>query len=506
MKLNKLKSLFSFFRRRGVIFILTGFTAGLIIIFSGHKAVQLTSTDQFCASCHNVHPQAISSWKISTHFDNKRGIVVHCVDCHLPPEGEGRLAEKAKTGFRDVYGALFKDISKINWEEKSSLQHAVHHSYKSACIKCHKNNFPLGLSKKGEEAHLYYSRNEDDLHCINCHMSVGHYSDNVHAQNIDFGKTEKADTIFENAAKLTEFENYTEYIPGTSVSFEMKAIPGGSFAMGSPEKEKGRDEDEGPVTKVQISPFFMAELEVSWDEYLAFFNETYSEGRLTEQDIMEMEVDGITGPTPPWGDPGQGWGRGARPAITMSFHAAEVYCEWLSMKTGKKYRLPSEAEWEYAARAGSSGTYFFEGDASDYNRDGILKKVFGVDTSIINTYAVYKENSLGKTHPPSKVSPNAFGLKNMAGNVAEFCQDYYNSDIYNSYDEGVLDPKGPESGEEHVIRGGAYNAAAENLRLANRDFTRTKAWLKTDPQMPKSKWWYSDAIHVGFRVVCEFEK
>lgn len=149
---------------------------------------------------------------------------------------------------------------------------------------------------------------------------------------------------------------------------------------------------------------------------------------------------------------------------------------------------------------------FFEGDAGDYNSDGLLKKIFGVDTSTINTYAIYKENSLGKTQTSGKVAANAFGLKNMSGNVAEFCQDFYNSDIYSSYTEGVLDPKGPESGEEHVIRGGAYNAAPENLRMADRDFTRTKAWLKTDPQMPKSIWWYSDAIHVGFRVVCEFEK
>lgn len=443
---------------------------------------------------------------MSTHFDNKRGIVVHCVDCHLPPEGEGRLVEKAKTGFRDVYGTIFRDVENINWEEKSSLQHAVRHSYKSACIECHKNNFPLELSKKGEEAHLYYSRNEDDLHCINCHLSVGHYSDNVHAQNVNFGNSVKADTIYESSALVNEFANFTEYIPGTPVSFAMKAIPGGSFIMGSPEKEKGRDMDEGPMVEVHISPFFMAELEVSWDEYLAFFNETYSEGRLTEEAILEMEVDGISGPTPPWGDPSQGWGRGERPAITMSFHAAEVYCDWLSYKTGKKYRLPTEAEWEYAARAGSSGPYFFEGDADDYNRKGIFKKIFGVDTSIINTYTVYKENSLGKTQTSKIVAPNSFGLKNMSGNVAEFCQDFYNADIYSTYIGGVSDPKGPETGEEHVIRGGAYNADPENLRVADRDYTRTKAWLKTDPQMPKSKWWYSDAIHVGFRVVCEFEK
>ena len=493
----------SFFKKRAVIFILTGFFVALLLVFSGKKAVQITSTDEFCASCHNVHPHVINTWKMSTHYDNKRGIIVHCVDCHLPPEGHGRLAEKAKTGIRDVYGAIFKDVENINWEQKSSLQYAVHHSFKESCIDCHENNFPLGLTKKGEEAHLYYSRNEDELHCINCHLSVGHYSENIHAQNVDFGKEEILDTIYEYATLVEEFENFTENIPGTSVSFNMKAIPEGKFLMGSPEKEKGRELDEGPVVEVQISKFFMAELEVSWNEYLAFFNETYSEGRLTEKALSEMEVDGITGPTPPWGDPSQGWGRGKRPAITMSFHAAEVYCEWLSMKTGKKYRLPTEAEWEYAARAGTTGPYFFDGDVGDYNTEGILKKVFGVDTSTINTYAIYKENSMGKSQESEMVLPNTYGLKNMSGNVAEFCQDYYNADIYKSY-SGSIDPKGPTTGEEHVVRGGAFNAAPKNLRLADRNYTKSKAWLKTDPQMPKSIWWYSDAIHVGFRVVCEY--
>jgi formylglycine-generating enzyme required for sulfatase activity/nitrate/TMAO reductase-like tetraheme cytochrome c subunit len=499
------RRIISFFRRKAVIFFLTGFFIALLIIFSGNKAIQLTSSDEFCASCHNVHPHVNNSWKMSTHFDNKSGVVVHCVDCHLPPEGQGRLREKVKTGLRDVYGVIFKDVENINWEQKSSLQYAIHHSYKSACINCHQNIFPLGLTKEGEDAHLYYSRNEDELHCINCHLSVGHFSDNIHAQNVDFGKLESFDTIYESAAVVSDFENFTEFIPGTSVSFNMKAIPGGTFMMGSPDKEKGRDTDEGPVVEVQISGFFMEETEVSWNEYLAFFTETCSEGRLSEKAIAEMALDGISGPTPPWGDPSQGWGRGEKPAITMSFHAAEVYCEWLSKKTKKKYRLPTEAEWEYAARAGTTGAYFFDGDAGEYNRKGVLKKVFGVDTSTINSYIIYKENSIGKSQSPKKVHANPFGLKNMSGNAAEFCQDYYYADIYSTYSGKITDPQGPESGEEHVIRGGSFNAAPENVRVADRDHTQTNAWLKTDPQMPKSIWWYSDAVHVGFRVVCEYE-
>jgi len=409
---------------------------------------------------------------------------------------------------RDVYGAVFKDVSKLDWDHKSTLEMAVHHTYEESCIACHENFFPMGLTKEGEDAHLYYNDNQDEIHCINCHLAVGHYSETmVHAKNVDFGKEKEGpDTIYQAPAKITEFANFTETIPGTGINFNMIAVPGGSFKLGSPENEPFRDEDEGPEVEVEVSDFYMAEVEVTWDQYLTFFGETGSEGRMSEGDLaLKAEVDGITGPTPPWGDPSQGWGRGKRPAITMSHHAAETFCEWLSMKTGKKYRLPTEAEWEYAARGGTDGPYFFEGSPKDYTSETFWNKIFGTDTSTINTYAIYKENSRSRSHTPDEVAPNPYGLKNMLGNVAEFCSDFYSSDIYSKYTDGIKNPKGPDSGEEFVVRGGSFNADAAEIRIANRERTQTKAWLKTDPQMPKSIWWFSDVIHVGFRVVCESE-
>jgi len=488
------------------LLFLTGFLAAVVIIFSGNKAIKATNTDEFCNSCHNVHPHATTSWKLSTHYDNQRGIVVHCVECHLPPGGLYKFTEKVKTGMRDVYGTLFKDIESLDWEHKSTLEVAVHHTYESSCIACHENLFPMGLSPEGEDAHLYYKNNQEELHCINCHLSVGHYSENnIHARNVDFGKEEEeTDTLYPKSADIKDFTNFTETIPGTGISFNMIAVPGGKFRLGSPAGESFREDDEGPVEDVEITGFFMAEAEVSWDEYLQFFTETGSEGRMSAEDIASVEVDGISGPTPPWGDPSQGWGRGKRPAITMTHHAAEVYCEWLSMKTGKKYRLPTEAEWEYAARGGKDGAYFFEGDPRDYTKETFWNKTFGADTAVINSYAKYSENSRSRSHPPESVMPNPFGIRHMLGNVAEFCSDYYSKDIYSKYKPGVKDPSGPETGKEYVIRGGSFNADAADLRLANREFTRTEAWLKTDPQMPKSIWWYSDAVHVGFRVVCEY--
>jgi len=487
------------------------FLAGVVLtagfIFLGNKAISATSSDDFCASCH-IHPHSTQSWKLSTHHDNKHGIHVHCVDCHLPPHGEGYLVEKTKTGLRDLWGKLFKDPESFNWEAKSQIEYAKGHSFEASCIRCHQNNFPLGLTAEGREAHLYYEQQEGELHCINCHITVGHYDpDRLHAQNTNFGLTEVEDTeIYTEPGVMDGFNNFTEYIPGSNVSFEMIAIPGGTFLMGSPENEPFRRDDEGPVREVEVAPFFMAQIEVTWNEYLAFFKQTESQIKTTDTYIQTDlgDVDAISGPTPPYGAPDQGWGKGRRPAITMTHHAAEVYCQWLTKTTGKSYRLPTEAEWEYAARGGTNTPYFFGGNPKRYVKKGIRNKLFGVDTSGINSYIYYSENSLARTAGPDQIRENPFGLINMLGNVAEFCSDWYAPDTYSSYPEGLVsNPGGPASGEEHVIRGGSFMEAADYVRSASRDFTKTEPWMKTDPQIPKSVWWYSDCMTVGFRVVCE---
>ncbi len=175
--------------------------------------------------------------------------------------------------------------------------------------------------------------------------------------------------------------------------------------------------------------------------------------------------------------------------------------------TGKLYRLPTEAEWEYACRAGSNGPYFFNGDPDRYTRRRLWNRLVGVDTSLIAGYAVYEANSNSRTAPVAQGKPNPFGLFNMAGNVREFCLDYYDPQVLSSYrQEGVVDPMGPKNGSEHVIRGGSFKSDAADLRSANRDATQTAAWLMTDPQNPKSLWWYSDCVDVGFRVVRVYEK
>jgi len=491
-------------RRIKVWFFILGMLCCILIVYSGKKALNSSSTDKYCISCH-VHPDADQSWKLSTHYNNRTGNIVHCTECHLPPKGHGYFMAKAKHGLKDAYGYYFKHRTDIDWQKKKLLENARGYVYENSCVECHQNLFPVTLSVNGGNAHLLYTTSKEPVSCLNCHINVGHYDKNaaLHAHDTNFGVTvTSTEPPFAEPAKPEGFESFTEMIPGTRVSFEMIALPGGTFKMGSPKDEPFRKADEGPVRNVALSKFWIAKNEVTWDEYMAFFRATASQGRTEGQIVTNKKTDAISGATPPWGAPDQGWGKASRPAITMSWYAANVYCQWLSKVTGKRYRLPTEAEWEYACRAGSETPYFFAGNPKKFTTKGFFRKLFGPDTTGIASMAVYSVNSPSKTEEPSFVRANPFGLKNMAGNVAEFCSDFYSADYYKS-DSLQVNPKGPLNGQEHVIRGGSFKSDASDLRSAARDFTKTKAWLVTDPQMPKSKWWYSDCIDVGFRVVCE---
>jgi formylglycine-generating enzyme len=490
-------------RKHYLLFIAGGVTV-FIFLFLSKKTIDYTSTDEFCAACH-AHPHAETSFMLSSHNSNRSGFSARCVDCHLPPEDQTVyfLTRKAYHGFHDLYYYLTKDMDEIDWEAKRNFEASKRFVYEDGCKKCHTNLFPSTLDALGAESHLKYLRDPVNNSCVKCHLTVGHYRGETALVLEEVSAS--SDEIYEQPAEINAFEDFTEMIPGTTVSFNMVAVSGGTFNMGSPQNEPYRRQDEGPVREVKINDFFMAEVEVTWNEYLAFFNATGSQGRKeSEMAEVDEDVDGITGATPPWGAPDQGWGMGSRPAITMTHHAAVTYCRWLSSVTGKNYRLPTEAEWEYAARGGTTGPYFFEGSPKDYETDGLWNRIFGPDTSVINSYVVYQENSPYRTLTPSAVKPNPFGLKNMLGNVAEFCLDYYDPQVYAKYPQGVINnPRGPRDGLEHVVRGGSFKSSAKDLRVARRDFTRTREWLETDPQIPKSIWWYSDANHVGFRVVCE---
>lgn len=287
-------------------------------------------------------------------------------------------------------------------------------------------------------------------------------------------------------------DSYKEAIPGTAVSFDMVAIPGGAFVMGSPSGEPGRAADEGPAHEVRIAPFWMARTETTWDAYdaFAFAQAIASATRPADPAAPPAGADAITRPTPPYADESFGFGKGRQPVISVQYHAAMEYCRWLSAKTGHVYRLPTEAEWEYAARAGSTGAFSF-----------------GRDDSKLDAHAWFERNSGGRPHPVAQKAPNPWGLFDMHGNVAEWVLDHYDPRQYEKVPAGAAGPVALPSDRRYpyVVRGGSWDDAAPRLRSAARRGS-SEAWNRRDPQSPQSIWWHTDATFVGFRVVRAVEE
>ena len=287
-----------------------------------------------------------------------------------------------------------------------------------------------------------------------------------------------------------EHKAYKEKI-NDKVSFDMVPIPGGAFMMGSLANEKGRAADEAPQHPVAIQPFWMGKLEVQWDEYDWFWTKRFPKGQPPPRpDISkkpEKISDAITSPTPPYADPTFGHGHDNYAALAISHHAAMEYCRWLSKETGKHYRLPTEAEWEWACRAGTTTAYSF-----------------GDDPAKLDDYGWYEKNSEEAAHKVGEKKPNPWGLYDMHGNVAEWCIDRYGKDYYSTLakDKAVLNPFNPPTEDRYpyVARGGSWIDPPEKCRSAARRFS-SKDWLRRDPQRPQSIWWMTEADYVGFRVV-----
>ena len=290
-------------------------------------------------------------------------------------------------------------------------------------------------------------------------------------------------------ANESQMTAYTNTIPGTRVTFAMVPIPGGEFAMGSPDSEPGRKPDEGPQHKVKISPFWMGRCEVSWNEYELFMypdEERRTRATIATDAAGDKLADAVTHPSKPYVEMSFGMGKDGFPAISMTQHAANKYCQWLSAKTGHFYRLPTEAEWEYAARAGTTTVYFF-GDEKDK----------------LGEYAWFELNSDFKYQKVGKKKPSPWGLCDIYGNVVEWVLDQYNPDYYKqcAADGVVVDPwNRATKSYPHSARGGSWDDEAVKCRSAARRGS-DRSWKMQDPQLPKSIWYFSDAQFVGFRVV-----
>jgi formylglycine-generating enzyme required for sulfatase activity len=231
---------------------------------------------------------------------------------------------------------------------------------------------------------------------------------------------------------------FEEKLPKALATFKMVKVPDGSITL---------DGKTYPVKDL-----YFGQTEVTWDLYEPYFLSK----DLTEQE-QAVRADAKNRPSRPYGTYLRGFGHLGHPAIGMHLNGAQKFCEWLSKVTGKKYRLPTEAEWQYAALAGKPPI---------------------VD---LNKVAWYYENSDDTTHPVGKLEPNSWGLFDMLGNAAEWTTSLK---------------------EDMVTRGGSWRDKADLVNFTAR-IPYSPDWQEGDAQMPKSKWWLSDNAFVGFRVVCE---
>lgn len=277
-------------------------------------------------------------------------------------------------------------------------------------------------------------------------------------------------------------EPYTQLIQGTDVSFEMQAVPAGTYERGS----VSGNSDEQPVHTVHLDAFWISSHEVTWNLFELFMSKDY-ELTKTEGGVS-AEVDAVTRPTIPYVDVTFGMGRGNHPALSMTHYNAIQFCKWLYARTGVFYRLPTEAEWEYACRAGSDAAYSF-----------------GDDTTRLDEYAWYRANSSNETHEVGTKKPNVWGIYDMHGNAAEWTYDQYLADGYQRYEDKEANNPVVESDKlyPHAVRGGSYEDDASALRSAARR-PSDPSWKEFDPQIPKSSWWFTDASFIGIRLVRPF--
>ncbi len=234
---------------------------------------------------------------------------------------------------------------------------------------------------------------------------------------------------------------------------EMVNIDGGTFEMGDVWGYENAYDDEYPVHIVTLSDYYLSATEVTNAQYCAFLNEVGNREERGEQwvnlegdergECLIEEIDGRFYPKSGFDD---------HPVIYVNWYGALAFCEWLSEKTGDEYRLPTEAEWEYAARSGGSDDQKWSGTD---NKDQL------------SDYAWYYSNSGIETHIVGTKIPNALGFYDLSGNVCEWCSDWHSSDYYRN--SPTNNPTGPSSGDLRVTRGASWQSASGALRSSSRD-------------------------------------
>lgn len=262
-------------------------------------------------------------------------------------------------------------------------------------------------------------------------------------------------------------------IPGSDVSFGLVLVEGGDAVIGTPLDSPSRGDDEPAPSKVSLSAFWIGSHEVTFDEYAVFrFPDRDSDSTATG---LPYDMDGVARPSPPYEDPSAGMSKDGFPATGMTQWGALQYARWLSEKTGEFYRLPTEAEWEHACRAGGDRT--------------------------LDDQAWHWDNSGERFHTVGSKLPDALGLYDMLGNVSEWTLDEYQADYASVLGQQPTDPwVQPTSLHPRTVRGGAFDDPSDTMRCGAR-LESTLSWKRRDPQIPRSFWWNTDSPFLGFRLV-----
>lgn len=237
---------------------------------------------------------------------------------------------------------------------------------------------------------------------------------------------------------LPQLKTFEDKLSSHLVSWKMIEVPDGSF--------------ESNGYKHEIKSLAVGETEVTWNLF-----EVWALRLDLSQDEQAKGVDAKSRPSKPYSAIFINFGHHGYPAICMSLDAANLFCQWLSAKTHRKYRLLTESEWEYCARAGAT------------------------ELPKLDVVAWHWSNADDITHPVAKKQPNAWGLYDVLGNAAEWATS--------------RDGKG-------VIRGGSWRTKDKDMSFGTREIPTPK-WNESDPQQPKSRWWLANGQFVGLRLACD---
>jgi formylglycine-generating enzyme required for sulfatase activity len=245
-----------------------------------------------------------------------------------------------------------------------------------------------------------------------------------------------------------------------SIGMKLKLIPAGEFLMGSPGYEESRDDDEGPQHRVRITKaFYLGTTEVTKGQFAAFVRDT---GYRTEAERDGKGGGGYNAAKHEFGrDPKYSWRytgfpyEDDHPVVNVTWNDAVAFCEWLSRKEGRTYRLPTEAEWEYACRAGTTTAYYHGNDAEGLADVGNVADLTAKE-KFSDWTTISRRDGYVFTAPVGRFRPNGFGLYDMHGNVWEWCEDWYARDFYKTSAAGEPDPVNRVGASDRVIRGGSW--------------------------------------------------